>query len=78
METFDEKPMVDLKRGNGEMESSRKKQKLGNGEEVKKEELELELDEKVAAGRKVEFGSVLSNLKVEEVSQTLPLHTGAR
>ena len=78
METFNEKPMVDLKRGNGETESARKKQKLGNGEEVKKEERELELDEKVTDGCKVEFGSVLSNLKVEEVSQTLPLHTGAR
>jgi len=81
METFDEKPMVDLKRGIGDIESVRKKQKLDNGKEMKKEECELELDEKVVAGYKAELEpseDVLSNLKVEKVSQTLLLHTGAR
>ena len=81
METFDEKPMVDLKRGIVDTESARKKQKLEEGEEMKKEECELELDEKVAAGCKTELEpseNVLSNLKVEKVSPTLLLHTGAR
>ena len=74
METFDEKPMVDLKRGIGDTKSTKKKQKLETGKE--KGECELELDEKVAELEPSE--NVLSNLKVEKVSQTLPLHTGAR
>ena len=81
METFDEKPMVDLKRGIGDTKFARKKQKLEKGEDIKTEECELELDEKVAAGCKTEpepSENVLSNLKVEKVSPTLPLHTGAR
>ena len=80
METYNEKPMVDLKRGIGDTNSGRKKQKLEKGEEMKKE-FEMELDEKVATGCKAELEPsehVLSNLKVEKVSQTLPLHTGAR
>ena len=79
METFEEKPMVDLKRGIGDTKSARKKQKME--EEMKKEECELELDEKVAAGCKTEpepSENVLSNSKVEKVSPTLLLHTGAR
>ena len=81
METFDEKPMVDLKRGIGDTKFARKKQKLEKGEDIKTEECELELDEKVAAGCKTEpepSENVLSNLKVEKVSPTLLLHTGAR
>jgi len=73
--------MVDLKRGIGDTNSVGKKQKLDNSEEVKKEECEFEPDEKVAIGCETKLDpseNVLSSLKVEEVSQTLPMHTGAR
>ena len=81
METFGQKRMVDLKRGIGDTNSVGKKQKLDNSEEVKKEECEFEPDEKVAIGCETKLDpseNVLSSLKVEEVSQTLPMHTGAR
>ena len=87
METFGGKSIVDLKRGIGDTEAaSRKKPKLEKEEEkkgslVKKCEFEMELDEKVdtGSGAKLEpSGNVFCSFKVEEVSQTLPLHTGAR
>jgi len=87
METFGGKSIVDLKRGIGDTEAAnRKKPKLEKEEEkksslVKKCEFEMELDEKVdtGSGAKLEpSGNVFCSFKVEEVSQTLPLHTGAR
>jgi len=48
---------------------------------MKKEQSELELDEKVAVGCETKLessGNVFGCLKVENISQTLPLHTGAR
>ena len=86
METFGGKSIVDLKRGIGDTEAnSRKKPKLEKGEEkksslVKKCESDMELDEKVDTGSGAQLGpskNVFSSFKVE-VSQTLPLHTGAR
>jgi len=55
---------------------------MGEKEEEKKSsKYEMELDENVVSssrGKLEPSENVLSSLKVEEVSQTLPLHTGAR
>ena len=86
-ETFGGKSIVDLKRGIGDTEAgSRKKLKLEKEEEkksslVKKCESEMEPDEKMLTASRAKpepSGNVFSSFKVEEVSQTLPLHTGAR
>ena len=84
MEPYNGKSRVDLKRGIADTKatsSSRKKPKLEKEEEKKSSKYEMELDDNVvtSSGAKLEPSeNVLSSLKVEEVSQTLPLHTGAR
>ena len=85
-ESSDGKPKMGLKRGKSLNKFARKKPKMGKDEEekvcpVKQEDIELELDEKVvdSCEAKLEPRENISiNLKAGEVSETLPLHTGAR
>ena len=78
MEELEGKP--DLKRAFGDSDTARKKPKLENCEEIKKES-ELELDEKVSSGFDTglkPIGNIVKSFKDGWASQTMLLHTGDR
>ena len=70
---------LNLKRAFGDSDTAQKKPKLNHGKI--KEELELELDEKVPLGLDTGLASINSTVKSlnnEEASETRLLHTGDR